>query len=746
MAININNKVSSEDIEAARNANNGGGVSYSDDELDDFFDSSDDLFSDFDNSGNGGGYDFGGDSMSDIGGVSYNNMQQNAMGGNTVGGFGYAQNQTSTVSQPKSKTDEALDKAIDTTVDTAKEAFSILKQIIKSTKYRTMDDFGYFATICIKIGSLVGGIGLVTSIIGWVVTDSESLQMIFINALVCGMIVLSCGIATLFVSAYLAEQDIRNNIQVDEIPDIQDNLSDISGGEFDDVWDGVFEEDSDNYEESEEYDYDEDNTFEYDNRSTSGEDRFAMFNTEETSNNISLGNTLDSVMENAILTRKYLVDTFRSVLPLSTPKFHEKNEIYSSDEQFSIIEAICLKALSNLANCDLVDINSKADRMYETVFSYEIYITRIKKLSNLQAIEREVEAYFRENSEDYAVTAKVDIEGDYYKIIVSKGESPIVTLGDVLSCQEYYDKFIDEKLRLPIIYGIDELGNICMGDGKECDSTMIAGKQRSGKSWYLLGMIMTLMLFNSPERVQFIIIDPKDTALFKVISWMPHVAGLHTAKNILNVLDDVIDNEGAYRKQLLKNHMCDTIWELWDKGIYLPILYICIDEYITARDSLGERAKELNEKLLVIKTQFPSQGIRVIFIPHRATGVVDKTNRATTSLKVAVRTEIEDTRDTVGETKWSRPLVNPGDMAMRAPGMMKAEFMRGVTISRSDSENREIIETAAKAFYKMGVDMPDMRRMPIACNRNAEEIRAELSGESTREQYNANSIYSMLDD
>ena len=46
----------------------------------------------------------------------------------------------------------------------------------------------------------------------------------------------------------------------------------------------------------------------------------------------------------------------------------------------------------------------------------------------------------------------------------------------------------------------------------------------------------------------------------------------------------------------------------------------------------------------------------------------------------------------------------------------------------------------------MGVDLPDMSRMPIACNRNSEQIRAELTGESIREQYNANSIFSMLEE
>ena len=147
--------------------------------------------------------------------------------------------------------------------------------------------------------------------------------------------------------------------------------------------------------------------------------------------------------------------------------------------------------------------------------------------------------------------------------------------------------------------------------------------------------------------------------------------------------------------------MCDTIWELWDKGVKLPLIYVCIDEYITAQNDLGDRAKELNEKLLVIKTQFPSQGIRVIFVPHRATGVVDKTNRATTSLKVAVGTDLDDTIDTIGE-KWDRPLINPGDMALRAPSMMKAQFMRGVALARSDEENRKVIELAAKAYYKNG--------------------------------------------
>lgn len=736
MGINISNKVSDEDKQAVVNSSKGGDT-LSDDEINAMFSDSEDLFADFDT------LDDDGQDVKSSPWGSDNNITGNSSGDikwGTASNAGQPQTQ-------QSKSDEAMDKAFDATVEASKNLWEILKEIKASLKHRTLDDYGYVGTVCIKksgIITLVGAIALVICILGG---RSNTAIMTAVNCIVCGMILFAIGIVQLFVSAYLLSTGVEIGTPIDEIPDIQNSGADVDDSSMDDMWGDLFddEEEFGEYEDKTEVDDDEGDDWFSGESSSTHNDSMSMFDTDD-NEEIDSDKVLNNINENVVLTRKYLVDTFMSLLPLSSPKFHEKNEIYSDNDTFVTIEAICSKALSNIANCDITEIGNVLDKLYETDFSYILYVKRIKKITNLTSIAREMEAYFRDSSTDYAVTAKVDIEGDFYKVVVSKGETETVTIGDVLNYDEYYKQFTDEKCRLPIIYGMDELGNINMGDAKLCDSTLIAGKQRSGKSWYLLGMLMCLMLFNTPEAVQFILIDPKDTALFKYLSWMPHVAGVHTAKGILDVLDDVINNEGAYRKKILKDNDCDTIWELWDKGIKLPILYICIDEYITALDSLGDRAKELNQRLLVIKTQFPSQGIRVIFIPHRATGVVDKTNRATTSLKVAVRTDLEDTKDTLGEQKWDRPLINPGDLAMRAPNMMHAEFMRGVALGRSDEENRDIIEASAKAFYKMGVDLPDMSRMPIACNRNSEAIRAELTGESIREQYNANSIYSMLEE
>lgn len=745
MAIDLSNKVSAEDEQAVRGSKNNDNV-LSEADVADFFDdldTADDLFSDFEAEGS--------TSSSSSNSNGNNSWGTNNNNGNNGNGWGNNNNQNGTVGwgntqvnqQPKEK--DTFDQLVDATVDVSKDTFSVLKQLWQSLGNRTLDDYGYIATVEINYGIIMMAIGAVGILIATITSMNHIGVMLFVNTLVCGMVTLAIGLGSLYTSAMLLHNGVEIGASVENIPDATGGVVNSDSEELDGLWDDLFgDEGEDEDDDFLEDDATEDSWFSED---TSGSYDTSMFDVDDNkTEEIDKEELLNNILENTVITRKQLVDTFKNLLPKNTPAFHTQREIPSYEASFNTIETICLKALANLCDCHISEVDSKVEKLNETAFSYEIYLKRIKKISNLKSIEREIEAYFRSDSTDYAVTAHVDIEGDFYKITVSKGETAIVTIGDVLGYSEYYDKIVSEKMRLPIIYGIDELGNIELGDAQICDSMMIAGKQRSGKSWFLLGVLMTLMMFNSPELVQFILIDPKETALFETLSLMPHVAGLHNDKHILDVLDDVINNEGAYRKKLLKDNRCDTIWELWDKGIKLPIIYICIDEYITAQKSLGQQSKELDDRLLVIMTQFPSQGIRVCFIPHRATGVVDKTNRSVISLKVGVRTDLDDTRDTIGDTKWNRPLVNPGDMGMLAPGMMKPKFMRGVTLGRNDSENREIIETVAKAFYKMGVDLPDMGRMVIACNRDSEKTRAQLTGESIREQYSANSIYSILDE
>ena len=278
---------------------------------------------------------------------------------------------------------------------------------------------------------------------------------------------------------------------------------------------------------------------------------------------------------------------------------------------------------------------------------------------------------------------------------------------------------------------------------------LIAGKPRSGKSWYLLSILMSMMLFNSPELVQFIIIDPKESNLFKTIALMPHVCGLHTDEDILTILDDIINIEAPRRKKILSDHRCDDIWALRKKGVNLPVLYLVIDEYMTVIGNLADdkdKIAEFNTKMRVLISQLPSQGIRLMFVPHRATGVVDKTNRTMIQFTACVRSDSADVIDTLGIKKWDRALTQPGDIAYKSSSSRNAKYVRGAALTCDDGENTLFIETAAKAFYKMGVNIPDMSCMRIACNRDEKMIHEELDDGTTRVQYDVNNVFDNIDE
>ena len=105
----------------------------------------------------------------------------------------------------------------------------------------------------------------------------------------------------------------------------------------------------------------------------------------------------------------------------------------------------------------------------------------------------------------------------------------------------------------------------------------------------------------------------------------------------------------------------------------------------------------------------------------------------------------DDVIDTLGIKKWDRALTQPGDIAIKSSSMTDAKYVRGAALTTSDEENSKFIEAAAKVFYKLGVDIPDMSRLKVSRNRDEEYIRERLSGEGTRIQYNANTIFNDIE-
>lgn len=768
MAINLDSKFSQQDINAANDILHppeftpgfeGSGGPPSDTAFDDIFgnamggDGGDSLFGD-DLFGGSGASQPGGQTGDPLGfggqpnpsgqsGFGQSGFGQTGFGQTGFGQTGFGQNGAVLGQNPfmnggagqqtmQTKPD-MLDKGIDAAGEAAMSFGKVLIELFKSLKLRNADDFGYLSRNLILTGLGVSGASILLGIIG-IIQGVGYLGFagggFGLQTLGAGLLCVGTGFMGMGFSAIKKTQcSADNNTQISDLTDISQEIQDDATSDYEDsigdIMDDLFGEGLDSINISDEPEAEPVQTAE-------PEEVVPNFGNM---GQIDLEEQLKNIRENQILSRQVLFDTFLPFLPTNTKDFDRKDEITEDNEDFAKIQYLALKALANIAKCEADDVKSKLIKCVETLFSYELTMTRVKGLNKTDDIAREMEIYFKDNSSDEGVNATVEIEGDNYKIIITKGVSAVVTLMDAFKLPHVREYFLDEKHKLPMITGISELGDVVLDDAKVFDTMLIAGKPRSGKSWYVLSMLMSFMMFNSPEDVQFIIIDPKESNLFKTIALMPHVAGLHNEQPILEVLDDIIENEAPRRKKLLSDNHVDDIWALRKKGIKLPILYIFIDEFIAASESLGPASKDLSAKMRVIISQLPSLGIRLIFIAHRSTGVVDKTNRTLLQFTASIKGEIDEIKDTLGISRWTRALTQPGDTAVKTSSRREALFVKGVAVTTDDEKNTELIESVAKAFYKMGVDLPDMSALKMACNRDENYIKERLTTGGTRVQY-----------
>ena len=675
---------------------------------------------------------FGGSSMGGFGGLGTNPFG----GANSFGGT--QQNQ-----QAPAKPD-TYDKLFEASATAVGAISRIICQACTSIKNRTADDWGYFSAQTLKISLALLGIGALITVLGYV-GNIEAMKFaglpvqIFLAAL-CN---LGLGCVGLGASAFYIEAFRGTTIEnINDIPDLtqqteetnseyEDELSGLLDDLFGDEEDSFGDDDDDNqFEQS--TDFMEpapldgaDDLLGYDFENDEAEAGVDMVDT----------NNLDRIPSNVpLMTRKFLFETFKPFFPKNTPDFAKVNVIEPGTDEFYTIEALCLKALASAARMEYEDATKASELISakETLFTYELRIKRIKGLTKLMDIEKEIVAYFKDSSDDTSVSCQADLEGDFYKLTINKGVQAIVTIGDLLALKNVEDHFLDESNKLPVIAGISESGVPILADAKNQEAILIAGRPRSGKSWYLLSLLWEMMVFNTPDDLQLLIIDPKESNLFKTLSLMPHVCGLHNDSNILSILRDIIEVECKRRKQLLADNKADNIWDLRKKGIMLPVLYIVIDEVMTVLANLGANDKEFKEQMKVIVTQFPSQGVRLIIVPHRAQGVIDKTIRTNMSFTAAVRATNEVVNETLDIPKWTRPLLNPGDMALRLQGFGKEMFVRSPAVTKTDDENTELIENVAKAFYKMGVSIPDMSTIGCGYNRDIDRIKEELGASDSK--------------
>lgn len=748
MGVKLDDKVLGSDVEAVRNKRNppeyadGFGSNDSED-VEDFWD---DLESGFGDDDSWGDAWFEGDATKgnkDSSGNNNGNNSSSSQSGDSSSWYstdnpnnqsGNASNAPQTVQGGSGTTQTTIDKVIQASTEGLKGSGKALVALGKTFKNRSMSDVVLVCRDVLIWGGVSSGIGIFGVIIGKITgvpITSIGGSFLFAGIANVGLSLIGIGVAS--VAAIKTGIDSREEEQqpTNEVVEVNEGLEEFEDSseydeESEDEDDDWFLEDEESFDEGEE---------ESDGTDEIGEDwwnkpeepKKEEEKPKEEKKPEDIKQAVDNIGQVPMLTREVLYNTFKPFFVRSSMDF-DMNKVYSEDDrEFDVIETMAIKALAAANKSKFEETECKLVKCIETKFAYELRVTRILGLNNLKAIEEEVCNYFREDSNDTSVSVTCSIDGDFYKIIVTKGINALVTLGDVLTDADTENYIKDTSHRLPTVIGVDDLGRVRYCDMSKYESIMIAGKARSGKSWSIAAMIVELAAFNTPEDIMFMIIDPKKTSMMKALGRLPHIIGVQDDSNIMEVMKELIEVEAGRRKQILADNKCDTLRELRERAnIKLPTILLVLDEAMTIINNIGKSYKEEFFSLMnVIMSQLPYVEIRLLFVPHRATGVIDKTSRTLVQYASIVRGSAEDTKDSLSldkGIKWTKQLTNVGDTAVKLIDEAEPFYVRATPVATSDTELNILINNIAKDFYKMGVDIPDMSHLSVCCNRNEEEI------------------------
>lgn len=697
----------------------------------------------FGDSGFGGGGGFGANTFG--GGTGF--------GGFNIGGqMGMGQQQAP--AEPKKK--DAFDSALDFTSDALKASGNIAKSLLNSIKTRNYDDY-----VSVMIDWLIlGGSSIVISLLLKLIGKMSSIGAfgsIGSTIMTSGFVVVALGALGFGISSLgvLSDKNVDKHIKdMDDIPievgdavinddgleDMYASLLDDFTADLEGIDSGTSSSGTDDFGfGGDDFGFGGDDFGSDTSSSSNKDDIFDMASNEDKVKAIAANNPR--------IDRKFLVETLGAFFPENAKGFSDVQKLEPGNNEYDTIRVLTLQAVADAAKMNVEELSCDIISIESSLFCYVIVCERQKGVAKTDDLKREIESNFRQDAEDVSVSATINIEHGNYKIVITKGADDVVTLADCLNLSEVKNYMLDTKKELPFIAGVDAYGKPVLADGKNYTTMLIAGKPRSGKSWYVNSIMASMLSFNTPEDIQVLLIDPKKSNLFKTMSCLPHVIGLHDGKNMVQIMQEIIDVEGERRKELLNQYRCDNIWDLRKrKNVKLPVLLIVIDEYMTLMGNLSQVGldKEFTELFNMAITQLPFVGIHFLFVPHRAQGVVSKITRSMIMFTAAIRADDEIVKETLDVKRWDRPLSKPGDTALKLADEGIVKYVRAAAMTTSDTDNMLLLEDLCRAWYKMGVDIPKKNGMEISYNRDENEI-ADILGinasDVTHIQYSDDDMY-----
>lgn len=584
--------------------------------------------------------------------------------------------------------------------------FSFLKNFVKAVANNKAEDWRRFGILCFKGSLWVFGMSLLFALIPGLFITGLSNRFLAISASCVAPFIIGCILIFSIKSYRVSEPEEDFNMGSEEEEEGSGEDEDYNWGqeeewvppeedEEDDVWSSL----------------------------TNG-------SMGDESDELDIGNTTDpdSILEKldkipeGMFTRQYLYDIFMTQLPKMCPSFKDMVEVSEDSDEFMFFYEAVVEAAKQSGVKDeskIPDVTS----VYKNIYVIQITCTRpsgIKEeeIGDLVADTYKRDEYGRIDPSKESSYATVETRVGFFMINLFLSSNTMVSLGDVY-CQEEVKNFVlDTKIRMPIVWGINESGRVFYYDGQKSGNgdMIISGEKRSGKSWKGQSVIAQIAMFHSPKEVEFYFFDSKGlTSDYLYLSGvLPHVKGFCSDPLQYNArINNILDIEIKRREKKLGGQYTNVIDYNKDHPLEkISTLYIVIDEVASARDIMRLKDKDLDKEfvatLKILATKCPNLEIKLMVFPHR---IVDDMIPKSVSAMISTRMqmgnlgfeELRGTMDIKNRAEFPYSLVKEGDMAFKTKDINKGRviYCHAEVLTGSENDNRRLFDFISAVWGKL---------------------------------------------
>lgn len=258
-----------------------------------------------------------------------------------------------------------------------------------------------------------------------------------------------------------------------------------------------------------------------------------------------------------------------------------------------------------------------------------------------------------------------------------------VRLRELIAAPQFQNSLSD----LALVLGRDVSGNPVYADLGRMPHLLVAGSTGTGKTIFLNSLILSLLYRNSPEKLRFILIDPKRVE-FSIYKELPHLLSpvIFDAQKTVNVLKWLIA-EMEKRFDMLSGNGSRDITSYNEKILKegepaVPYIVLIVDELA---DLMVARGREIEAGIVRLAQMARAVGIHLVVATQRPsveviTGLIKANITSRITFQVASQVDSRTVLDMAGAEK----LLGSGDLLFISAEITKPRRIQGSYVSERE--------------------------------------------------------------